>query len=132
MTVADFAIWLRGLTHVPLYDAPTTGQMVLAKAREVLGLMPAKAEPVGLKSLSVSGLFCIHNVNVREQCPSCANHARPDWRLFALRLPVGTSEVYIRTHDRPTGNQDDAPAIPLEERAASAGGEVASGIPGRG
>lgn len=133
MTPTEFGYWLRGITDrtVEQFSVDSLASLVLQKAAEILDRVPAKAEPPKMTSLTV-GQFCVHNINTREQCPACANFAQPTWRVFAVRLPVGTSAVYIQRHDRTTGNQDDAPAIPIEERAASAGGEVASGITGRG
>jgi hypothetical protein len=107
MTKSEFAVWLRGMTvEAAAAETANIASSVLAKAAEVLARPPAKAEPVGLTSLHVTG-FCMHNVNVKEQCPACANFAHPTWRMFAVRLPVETRQVYIRAHDRTPGNPYD-------------------------
>lgn len=129
MKESEFGYWLRGIFDQ--YSVAAVTPMVLAKAREVLELTPAKAEPVGLKSLTVAP-FCVHNVNVKEQCPSCANFAQPTWRVFAVRLPVDTRQVYIRAHDRTTGNEVDAPGAEAAESAGSERGEVGLGVKGLG
>jgi hypothetical protein len=117
MTPTEFGYWLRGT--VDQFSADALASLVLQKAAEILDRVPAKAEPVGLTSLTVGG-FCVHNVNVKEACPSCANFANPTWRVFGMRLPIDTRQVYIRAHDRTPGNPNAESGAEAAERATDA------------
>jgi hypothetical protein len=126
MTRTEFGYWLRGIFDQ--YSVAAVTPMVLAKAREVLELTPAKAEPVALHKIHLSTGFCIHNINIRESCAACGSVGR----IFAVRLPGYAREVYIPNYDRPTRNEDDEAGAEAAEPARSERGEAGSGVQGIG
>lgn len=123
MTPAQLFYMVRGMMADTSLTADQLGaQLVTA----VAGMLPEKAArtlPPQLAQIRLAQ-FCVHNVNVAEDCPACGLRVATSMRLFGLALPKTTKMVYIRLGHQEGGTDGGLRADNGDAIAGRAHGEA--------